>query len=272
MEWLNIHIAQHLRSPSAIGSTPAELGTWLRVMAYCAEQENGGRITGGALWKDRQWQQLCAVTMRELRAADRLIAFDGDDVVVNGYDREKEAEVVRSRRRARNGAMARWGHRAGAQADARACARADAQASAEQEGEVEEERNRKAPASPPSPASTTPTTAPRIHRVDLIDKAQAAAALTSGDIERLLAAFGATVNRDIRDEWRRADVTGGQALYEVAAVLFLAVCGKDPIRMPSRYAKARACYESSPRAERIAAVTDCCEYIGVVPPQMKGDK
>lgn len=146
MEWLNIHIAKQLRSPEAIGSAPAELGTWVRVLAYCCEQENGGRISGGASWKDRQWQQLCAVTIRELRAADRLIQFDGSDIVVNGYPAEKEAEVQRARRRGQAGAMAKWGARAGrcsseAQAHAQASARADAEGEREGEG--------KSAASPP---------------------------------------------------------------------------------------------------------------------------
>ena len=128
MDWLNIHIAKQIRSPAAIGSAPSELGTWVRVLAYCCEQENGGRIAGGASWKDRQWQQTCAVTLRELRSADRLIRFDGSDVVVNGYPVEKEAEVQRARRRASAGAMARWGHRESiGSSNAQACARADAE-------------------------------------------------------------------------------------------------------------------------------------------------
>lgn len=128
MDWLNIHIAKQIRSPAAIGSAPSELGTWVRVLAYCCEQENGGRIAGGASWKDRQWQQTCAVTIRELRSADRLIRFDGSDVVVNGYPVEKEAEVQRARRRASAGAMARWGHRESiSPSNAQACARADAE-------------------------------------------------------------------------------------------------------------------------------------------------
>lgn len=129
MEWLNIHIAKQLRSPEAIGSAPAELGTWVRVLAYCCEQENGGRIAGGADWKDRQWQQLCAVTLRELRAADRLIQFDGADVVVNGYPMAKQEQVQANRERATSGAMAKWGHRSGATATrAQRLSKADRQA------------------------------------------------------------------------------------------------------------------------------------------------
>lgn len=149
MDWLNIHIAKQIRSPAAIGSAPSELGTWVRVLAYCCEQENGGRIIGGASWKDRQWQQTCAVTLRELRSADRLIQFDGADVIVNGYPAEKEAEVQRARRRASAGAMARWGHRESTcPSNAQACARADA----EGEGEVGRGSRKGEAAAAPPPA------------------------------------------------------------------------------------------------------------------------
>ncbi len=114
MEWLNLHLAKQVRSPQAIGSSPAEFGTWVRLLAYCAEQENGGRVVGGAQWKDRQWQQACAITRREIQAADRLIRVDGDDVVANGYNLEVEAKLRGNRRGGSAGALGRWGHGADA--------------------------------------------------------------------------------------------------------------------------------------------------------------
>lgn len=110
MEWLNIHIST-LRSPEFIGSNPTERATWLCVLGYSVEQENGGRIVGGAAWKDRQWQQACGVTLREVRGADRLLKTDGDDLLVNGYPTAKESQVKQARSVALAGAMARWGKR-----------------------------------------------------------------------------------------------------------------------------------------------------------------
>ena len=52
MNWLNINLAT-LRSPAYLGSTPVERATWLQLLAYCADQENGGCIAGAAAWKDR---------------------------------------------------------------------------------------------------------------------------------------------------------------------------------------------------------------------------
>lgn len=106
MEWLNLHIARTLRSPEVIGSSPAERGTWLMVMAYCAEQENGGRLAGGAAWKDRQWQQACGVTLREIQSATRLFTLEGDDVVVRLYPVEKQKVVQQNREIGRAGGRA----------------------------------------------------------------------------------------------------------------------------------------------------------------------
>ena len=104
MNWLNIEL-RTIRSPEYVGSSPTERATWLSVLAYCADQENGGRISGAAGWKDRQWQQVCGVTAREVRAATRLILIDGADVIAFAYPVEKEAEVMARRQAGREGGL-----------------------------------------------------------------------------------------------------------------------------------------------------------------------
>lgn len=111
MEWLNIHVAKQLRGPACVGSSPAELGTWLLCLAYCCEQENGGRIAGGAGWKDRQLQRAIGVSLSEVKKADRLLQVDGLDIVVNGYPEKKQAEVQRLRKQSHAANLARWGKR-----------------------------------------------------------------------------------------------------------------------------------------------------------------
>lgn len=106
MEWLNLHMS-HLRSPAYIGSSPVERNTWISVLAYSVEQENGGRLVGAMAWKDRQWQQACGVTRREVMSATKLLEIDGDDVVVRGYPCAKEREVQAKREAGRNGGMAK---------------------------------------------------------------------------------------------------------------------------------------------------------------------
>lgn len=108
MEWVNLHIST-LLSPESIGSSPAELGTWLRVMVYACTIECGGRIIGAKTWKDKQWIRACQVSVREIKAANRLLRFDGDDLLVNGYPEARERQIKAGRKHALAGAMARWG-------------------------------------------------------------------------------------------------------------------------------------------------------------------
>ncbi|HWB61775.1 MAG TPA: hypothetical protein VG733_19990 [Chthoniobacteraceae bacterium] len=106
MNWLNINLTT-LRSPAYLGSTPVERATWLQLLAYCADQENGGRIAGAASWKDRQWQQICGVTAREVRAASRLVTIEGGDVCVHFFPLDKQLEVQLKREAGRRGGSAR---------------------------------------------------------------------------------------------------------------------------------------------------------------------
>lgn len=92
MNWLNLRTSQ-LREPAFIGSEPVARATWLCVMTYCVEMENGGRIVGARLWKDRQWQQTCGVMLSEIQASTNLLSWDGDDLLVWNYPAEKEDEV-----------------------------------------------------------------------------------------------------------------------------------------------------------------------------------
>jgi hypothetical protein len=107
MHWLNINLTT-LRSPAYLGSTPVERATWLQLLAYCADQENGGRIAGAARWKDRQWRLICGVSAREVRAASRLVAVEGEDVRVVFYPLEQEAEMRARREKGRDAANRRW--------------------------------------------------------------------------------------------------------------------------------------------------------------------
>jgi hypothetical protein len=108
MEWFKMYPAK-FRAREFIGSDPVERATWLAVMCYCVEQENSGRLVGAALWKDRQWQQTCGVTLREVSKSTKLIKIEGDDVIIWEYPIETQDEI-KSRRKASviaNGA--RWG-------------------------------------------------------------------------------------------------------------------------------------------------------------------
>lgn len=106
MNWLNVR-TETFRAPEYIGSEPTARATWFNVTAYCCEQENGGRIRWAALWKDRQWQQTCGVTIDEVRSSSPLVIIDGDDVVLWNYPLDRESEIQELRELGRNGGRAK---------------------------------------------------------------------------------------------------------------------------------------------------------------------
>lgn len=102
MEWLNLKTSV-LHAPEYIGSSPTSRATWMNVSLWSAHQENGGRIVGARSWGNRQWQQTCGVTRREIHAAAKLLTWEADDLIVWNYPVEKEAEVQLNRTTGRNG-------------------------------------------------------------------------------------------------------------------------------------------------------------------------
>jgi len=109
MNWLNLELTT-LRSERFLGSEPVERATWLCLMAYCADQENGGVFESCGEWGDRKWMQLVGVTAKEVRAPSDLWSWDGHTLIVWGYPEKKQAEVQRLRDQARNAAAKRWGN------------------------------------------------------------------------------------------------------------------------------------------------------------------
>lgn len=96
MEWLNIRLTQ-LEAPEYVRSEPVERATWLQLLKHCCGQENGGIITDCADWKDRTWQQIAGVTLREVKGIHRLWSWQATSLHVWGYPLEKET-LVRQRR------------------------------------------------------------------------------------------------------------------------------------------------------------------------------
>lgn len=130
MRWLNIEIA-NLRSPAFVGAEPVERATWLSLLAYCADQENGGVIADCRSWKDRQWQQTCGITQAEAQAESDLWKWKEDQLVVEFYPVAKEAEI-----QAKRSSGSRGGKASGE-------ARREAQLQAEAEPQLEAHLERK---------------------------------------------------------------------------------------------------------------------------------
>jgi hypothetical protein len=107
MEFINIHSA-HLNSAAFKGAEPVCRATWLMLLQFCCTQENGGRISECQEWGDRRWQQICAVTLKEVRTKCELWNWDGKDLVVAFYPSKKEAEVRAKRLAGVETARRRW--------------------------------------------------------------------------------------------------------------------------------------------------------------------
>lgn len=103
MNWLNLEI-KTLRAPEYVGAEPVQRATWLNLLAYCAEQENGGVMANCEEWKDRRWMQTCGVMRAEVETDSDLWKWKNGNLIVWGYPKSKEKEV-----RAKREAGARGG-------------------------------------------------------------------------------------------------------------------------------------------------------------------
>jgi hypothetical protein len=67
-------------------------GAWVTLIGHCADQTNGGRIVGCRGWNDRQWLSRtdCLREDVDLVVRAELAAWDGHDLVLEGYDRIAE--------------------------------------------------------------------------------------------------------------------------------------------------------------------------------------
>lgn len=126
MNWLNVFIP-NLRSAEFSNSEPAARATWLSVLAYCCEQENGGVIFDAAEWTDRAWLQNCGVTRKEAESAAPLIAFEMGAAIVWNYPEEKEKEVQAKRKAGKRGGLAKAASK-GSAGCATSCAKDELQA------------------------------------------------------------------------------------------------------------------------------------------------
>jgi len=105
---------------------PASLrGFACQLHVYCAAQENGGRLVGARAWKSTQWRMVLghggSLAVVALMVERRLVEWDGDDLLLDGYDVHAE-DAYRNRREAgRQGgirsAAARLAGESGAQAN-----------------------------------------------------------------------------------------------------------------------------------------------------------
>jgi hypothetical protein len=155
MNWLNLQTSV-IRSPEYVGCDPVQRATWLNLMIYCAEQENGGVIPDCASWKDRRWQQTCGVTKPEVDDQCDLWSFDGENLTIWAYPAEKQEEIQKMRESGARGGKKRAENAAKSKekqdSSSPPSALPSSPPSTERKGK-EEERNRTLPPTPQSEAS-----------------------------------------------------------------------------------------------------------------------
>jgi len=102
MNWLNLEI-KTLCAEEFLGSEPIDRATWLCLMRYCAQHENGGTIKNCETWKDRKWQQLVGITTEEACRPSTLWKWKNTSLTVWSYPADKEAEVKANRANGKKG-------------------------------------------------------------------------------------------------------------------------------------------------------------------------
>lgn len=93
------------KSDAWVGADAAARGAWVSVAGYCADEENGGRIVAAKRWLERLWQHRVGCTLPEIEHAIalELARWDGDDLIVEGYDLRGEQAYQDKRSQARTG-------------------------------------------------------------------------------------------------------------------------------------------------------------------------
>lgn len=95
-----------------LGSTAAARGAWLSVLVHASDVDSD-RLVAARTWSDREWLAIAAVDRKDLEAAVAagLLRWDGDDLIVDGFD-HAGLEAV-NRRRAGGALGAAHGSRGG---------------------------------------------------------------------------------------------------------------------------------------------------------------
>lgn len=131
MLFLNLS-AEILNQPELAGLDAAAFGVWTRVVFYCVQQENGGRVAGARKWPERAFLAAFNVSATEMdcaAAGGAAVRWDGDDLVVACYPHETvDALDVSRATGAKGGRASGAARRAKAAAAAAAAERAAAAA------------------------------------------------------------------------------------------------------------------------------------------------
>jgi hypothetical protein len=108
MTYLNLHIPTTLRSPEFLGCEPIDQATWLKLCAYCCDQENGGVIADCSDWGDRRWMATCTCSKAEVARKCQLWQWDSQSLTVWHYPMESQRVMQAKREGGKQGSLSRW--------------------------------------------------------------------------------------------------------------------------------------------------------------------
>jgi hypothetical protein len=78
-----------------------QVGAWIMLTLYCAQQENAGVIEGCKNWTGRIWGRTTGVDFELLEIDSRLWRWRGNDLLVLFYDLKCERAIQAKRLAAR---------------------------------------------------------------------------------------------------------------------------------------------------------------------------
>lgn len=98
-----------IRSAQWIAASDMAIAAWTKLCFRASEDENGGRFGGASTWSESIWLPMANVTKAGIDAAVSagLCSWEGDALIVNGYDRGSDKKLATMRKNGTKGGRPR---------------------------------------------------------------------------------------------------------------------------------------------------------------------
>ncbi len=107
MKYLNLG-AELYQSEPCMTASDAQGWTWFKLVSYCHQQMNGGKIACAEDWPERHWLRI-GVERAVVMADSPLWHFSGLILHVHFYNQERENAYKKTIADGKKGARKRWG-------------------------------------------------------------------------------------------------------------------------------------------------------------------
>lgn len=246
-------------------------GVWLQLCIFCAKEENGGQISGAVHWDDTDWLMSGGLKKKDISAAKsaNLVSWNGDSLVVFGYDKTGEDKCVASRTAGKLGGRPKRSE--------------NLQVNHPDNLQVNDPENRiqtystpshptlphpNSPPSPPSILATTTTAGGGIprellrKRTETLDIKALSLAVKEGRVAGVPTIFGVTPGHD--EEWGRE--LDGQVIGKVVAVFQWRrrrQGSHGAIRMPSGFRQAITDWDGIDKDKQRGLAVEMLSEVGI---------